>query len=128
MAVRRAPVNIVREAIAMRDEDSGLWNIVEAMKFERRTKIIDRVSPVAASKSMPITIISCVCSSSFSVLRLAVYLVMAEFTLQSLKRIAMYDEIRATEYSPYSSGVISLERIIVPTAIMMVEAATPMNS
>jgi len=38
------------------------------------------------------------------------------------------DGIRATVYSPYSSCVMSLASIMVPIAIMMVEAATPMNS
>ena len=32
------------------------------------------------------------------------------------------------EYNPYSSGDISLPRIIVPIAIIMAEAATPTNS
>jgi hypothetical protein len=36
----------------------------------------------------------------------------------------MYDGIRAMEYNPYSSGVISLPKIIVPIAIIMVEAAS----
>ena len=98
------------------------------MKFDRETKIIDRKSPVAASKSMPETTISYAFSSLFSARALATYLVMAELTPQSLKRIAMYDGTSAIEYSPYSSGVISLARIIVPIAIIIVEAATPMNS
>lgn len=53
---------------------------------------------------------------------------MAEFTPQSLKRMAVADGIRVTVYSPYSSCVMSLASIMVSTAIIMVEAATPMNS
>ena len=77
------------EVIAIKDEDSGLWNIVEAIRLERENRIIDRISPAAVSKSMPVTTILYACSSLFSARRLAVYLVMAELTPQSLKRIIM---------------------------------------
>ena len=127
-AVRRAPAKIVMEAIMIRNEASGLWNTVKAMKFDRETKITVKTSPVAASKSRPETTISYACSSLFSARALATYLVMAELTPQSLKRIAMYEGTSAIEYSPYSSGVINLARIIVPIAIMMVDVATPMNN
>lgn len=93
-----------------------------------RIKTTDRASPVAVSKSMPVLIISLARSCLFCVLRVAVYFVIAEFTPQSLNRIIMYDGIKAIAYNPYSSGVISLARIIVPTAMIIVDAATPMKS
>ena len=70
----------------------------------------------------------CMSSSLFSALRWATYFVMAEFTPQSLNRTIIYDGIKAMEYNPYSSGSMSLARIIVPTAIVMVDVATPMKS
>jgi len=57
-AVQRAPVKTVVEAIAIKDEISGLWKTVEAKKPDKEIRIVDRASPIKASNSMPETIIS----------------------------------------------------------------------
>lgn len=127
-AVSKDPAIIVVEAMTISGADSGLRKIVDAMKFARKSERSDKAVPVMLSKIRPAEIMSCISSPLFSALEYATYLVMAEFTPQSLKRIIIYDGIKAIEYNPYSSGSMSLAKIIVPTAIIMVDAATPMKS
>jgi hypothetical protein len=64
----------------------------------------------------------------FAALYWAMYFVMAGPIPQSWNRFIIVDGISATAYNPYSSGSISLARIIVPTAIIIVEEACPMKS
>jgi len=116
------------EAIAIKDVDSALWKIAVAMKLARNRETSDRAIPIVISNIKPAEIMSCISSCLFSALKYATYLVMAEFTPQSLKRTSMYDGIKAIEYNPYSSGNMSLAKIIVPTAIIMVDVATPIKS
>ena len=56
------------------------------------------------------------------------YFVMAEFIPKSRNRANVVAGINAIEYSPYSSGDRSLPKIIVPTAMITVEATTPKDS
>lgn len=116
------------ETMDIKGANSGLWKIVEAMKPAKNTERSDKTSPVEITKISPAVIISLISSSFSAALRWATYFVMAEFTPQSRKRFIMSEGIKATEYSPYSAGDNSLARIIVPTAIIAVEAATPTNS
>ena len=127
-AVSSAPEIIVTEAIDISGVDSGLWKIVVAMKLAMNRERNDRASPVAISNVSPAMSKSCMSFCLFLALKFAMYFVMAEFTPQSRKRFIMSEGIKATEYNPYSAGDNSLARIIVPTAIIAVEAATPTNS
>jgi hypothetical protein len=127
-AVSKAPEIIVMEAIDIRDVDSGLWKIVVARKLAMNKERTDRASPVAISNVNPAMSKSCMSFCLFLALKFAMYFVMAEFTPQSLNKFIIRDGIKAMEYNPYSSGSMSLVRIIVPTAIIMVDAACPMKS
>jgi len=126
-AASNDPANIVIETMDMKDTDSGLWKIVEPMKLARNSERNERIRPVATSKINPATTMLRA-SASFSVaLQLAMYFVIAELTPQSRNRFIINDGISATPYSPYSAGDMSLVRITVPTAITIVDAATPMS-
>ena len=118
----------VMEAMAIRGADSGLWKIVDAMKFARSSERRDMAIPIVILKVSPAVIMSFMSSCLFSVLDWAMYLIMAELTPQSWNKLIIMYGIRAMEYSPYSSGSISLVRITVPAAIIMVETVFPMNS
>ena len=61
-------------------------------------------------------------------LKWAMYFVIAEPAPQSRNRLIIRDGINAMEYSPYSSGNMSLVRIIVPIAIIVVDVVCPMKS
>lgn len=116
------------EAMTIRLVASGLLKMVVAMKLaivrERRVK----ASPVAALNIKPAVITSRMSSSLFAALYCAMYFVMAGPIPQSWNRFIIIDGISTTAYNPYSSGNMSLARIIVPIAIIIVEAATPINS
>jgi len=71
---------------------------------------------------------SCMSFCLFFALRFAMYFVIAEFTPQSRNRFIIMDGIKAMAYSPYSSGSMSLVRIIVPIAIIVVDVVCPMKS
>ena len=98
------------------------------MTFARSKERNDRASPVAISNVSPAISKSCMSFCLFLVLKFAMYFVMAEFTPQSLNRLIIRGGIKAMVYSPYSSGSMSLVRIIVPMAIIMVDVVCPMNS
>ena len=98
------------------------------MTFARSKETNDRASPVVISNVSPAISKSCKSLSLFFALKFATYFVMAEFTPQSRNRFIIRDGIKAMVYNPYSSGNMSLVRIIVPTANIMVDAACPMNS
>ena len=127
-AVSNDSEKITIEAMAIRLVLSGLLKTVVAMKLasakERRVK----ASPVTVLNIMPAAIMSCMSSSLFAALYCAMYFVMAGPIPQSWNRFIVIDGISATVYNPYSSGNMSLARIIVPTAIIMVEDACPMKS
>jgi len=127
-AVSNDPANIVIETMDTKDTDSGLWKTVEPMKLARNRQRNERIRPVATSKISPATMMLRVSASLSEALQLAMYFVIAEFTPQSRKRFISNDGIRATPYSPYSAGDISLVRTTVPTAIIIVDTATPMSS
>lgn len=126
-AVSNAPENMVIEAIDIKDADCGLWKIVVAMKFARSKERMDRASPVATSKVNPAMSKSCMSFCLFFALRFAMYFVMAKFTPQSRNRVIIMVGIKAMAYNPYSSGSMSLVRIIVPNASIMVDVVCPMN-
>lgn len=126
-AVSNAPEKMVMEAIDIKDADCGLWKIVVAMKFARSKERNDRASPVVISNVRPAMSKSCMSFCLFLALRFAMYFVMAEFIPQSRNRFIIRGGIKAMEYSPYSSGSMSLVRIIVPTASIMVDVVCPMN-
>jgi len=116
------------EAIDIRVVVSGLLKMAVAMKPARNSERRDRASPVATLNIKPAAIMSRISSSLFTALYWAMYFVMAEPIPQSWNRLIISDGIRATEYKPYSSGNMSLPKIIVPTAIMMVDVVFPMKS
>jgi len=116
------------EAIDISGADSGLWKIVDAMKFARSSERRDMAIPIVILKVSPAVIMSFMSSCLFWVLDWAMYLIIAAPTPQSWNKLIIMNGIRAMEYSPYSSGNISLVRITVPTAIIMVETVFPMNS
>ena len=116
------------EAMAIRLMASGLLKIVMAMKLAIVREIRVKASPVAALNIRPAVIMSCMSSFLFAALYCAMYFVMAGLIPQSWNRFIIIDGINATVYNPYSSGNMSLARIIVPTAIIMVEDACPMKS
>ena len=98
------------------------------MVFARIRQRNDKDRPVMISKVSPAVITSCTSSFLFAALNWAVYLTMAALIPQSWNRIIIEDGINAMEYSPYSSGSMSLVRIIVPTASISEDVACPMNS
>ena len=97
------------------------------MKFARIRERNDKASPVASSNVSPAAITSCMSSFLFTALKWAMYFVMAGLTPQSRNRFIIMVGIKAMEYSPYSSGSMSLVRIIVPSASIMVDVVCPMN-
>jgi hypothetical protein len=127
-ALSNDPEKIAIDAIDIREADSGLRKTVEAIKPASSNEKKDIANPVVNSKTTPAVIMSRIFSSLFAALRWAMYLVIAESTPQSRNRLIVSDGIKTMEYKPYSSGIKSLARIIVPTAIITVDIAVPVNS
>ncbi len=74
---------MVIEARVIRNADSGLPKIVEAMKFAINNESTVRISPVASSNINPETIILRKSPILFAALYWAQYFIMAEPTPQS---------------------------------------------
>jgi len=131
-----APASMARELMAMNSDivDWALGMVensplrITARELDKTKHRADRAMPLIISKTTPETIMSWISAFLSEALRLAICLVMAEFTPQSLKKLIMDMGMRAAPYSAYSADdARSLPRIIIPTAIIMVEDATPMS-